>query len=199
MADRELQKTRVLGEDKDIALEKLTSAYASNLITMEDFEKKAGAIENASRIDEINSALADIQGIKANKIDIASGISDVERIKNHGSSKKISGSLLKTKRLEIDIAHCSLSFDYQNVDMPSGIYDIVLESVHSSCRFLVPENVDIDYRANETYSSFVDRRGNIGNQNEKIVLRISGELIHSSIAIKRPKEKVLIRILRRFI
>jgi len=199
VAEREIQKTRILGKDKDIALERLTNGYANSVIDMESFERRVSVIENAIGIDEIESAISDIPIIESHNVNRDSNISEVEKIKNHGSSKAISGSLLQTKRLEIDIAHCVLSFDYRNLDLPSGVYDIILKSVHSVCTFLIPDDFTVDHRANETYSSYIDRNGNSGKQNRRIVLRISGELIHSSIKIKRPREKLIIRILKKII
>lgn len=182
------------GIEKEKALKTLTDAYVGGKLTMDEFEEHAALIERSLSIDEVSERLSRAIGAPAQRSAGDDGLSDLERLACHGSSKRLSKAFLETRRLEMDIAHSSIEMDYTDARLPHSTVDVVIRSAHSKCRIILPEGVHVEDRTNQTYSSIVDRRAARSDGAEGPTLRISGDLIHSKVVITGPKESLARKI-----
>ena len=182
-------KYKSIKEAKKVAVNILSDEYSSNNITLEVFENAITIIENANSIEEIRTIYTELKFDESELISRSfENINGLEKISSHGSIKKIASSSLITKKIEIDITHSKVILDYSNIQLPEGEYEIYFNAIHSVCLILLPNSINIDNRISEIYSKIKDYRKGIKEYN-KTIIRLTGNLTHSEIKIKRIKNK----------
>lgn len=190
----DLEKTdnvnyKPLEEAKKIAINTLSNAFSSNNITLEKLENSITVIENAKSIEDFKKIYSELN-LDMNELisKRTKNINELEKISLHGSTKKIESIGLITKKIEIDTAHGKIVLDYSNIHLPEGEYELAFNAIHSVCIILLADEIKIDNKMNEVYSKVKDKR-KITSENNNITIRLTGNLIHSEIKIKRERKK----------
>jgi len=182
---------------KEAAQETATQAYVGNGLNTSQYEECVSNIEHANSIDEVLLELAK-HNLVVQKAYQGNTREGKESIKCHGARKIVNDSILFAGSIDIDVAHSFITMDYMNIRNGVGLQELKINAVHSTIKILVPDNYEIENRVNEVYSSISDKRkledGAVTNK-----IRISGDLVHSSIKVVRPRKRLISLIINRFI
>jgi hypothetical protein len=173
---------------REHAIDALTTAFADNSISVEEYEASVGRLNGVRTIVEIDGILSQLPRSQDTAVETVVSRDPVreEKIVCNGSSRKIAGGILLAPRLSVELAHGVLRLDYSGLRIPRGIYEVSLKAIHSSCTILLPEGVEIDNRVDLRYSSLREPRSPANRNSSGVVLRLSGELVHSTLKVRRP-------------
>ena len=173
---------------RERAIDVLTTAFARNSISVEEYEASAGKIQNLRTSVEIDGILALLPRDQDTAIEppVPQNPVHEEKIVCNGSSRRIANAMLLAPRLIVEIAHGVLKLDYSSLSIPRGIYDVSIKAIHSSFTLMIPEGVTIDNRVNLQYSSVSEPRSNADEKPRGAIIRLSGDLIHSTLKVRRP-------------
>ncbi|PKL26696.1 MAG: hypothetical protein CVV47_01880 [Spirochaetae bacterium HGW-Spirochaetae-3] len=171
---------------RDGAIEALTNAYAGDAISLDEYEKRVGAVQIAESRGDVEACLAGVESFRDTTPPYVQAASDSESIRCNRSSMSVRDSTLLTKRLDVEIDGGALSLDYRNIALPAGIYEVHIVARGGYCRIRVPDGARIENRIRMDASS-VSAPWESGNGNDhRIVIRLSGDVSRSHVHISRP-------------
>lgn len=188
----ELQKA------KDAAIDAATKAFVGNALSTSQYEQCASIIEHAATMDKIRLEL-ERHGLAVPALgQVSPAALRTDKVKCHGAKKLINDAMLSSRSIDLEVVHSSITMDYLNLDGVMEDQELAINAIHSTIKILVPDDYEIENRLNEVYSSFSDKKkakdGRIARK-----IRLTGDLLHSSIRIVRPKKKIIQLLLERFL
>jgi len=171
---------------RDGAIEALTNAYAGDVISLDEYEKRVGAVQLAESRGDIEACLAGVEVFRDTAPSYVQAASNSESIRCKRSSMSVRDSTLLTKRLDVEIDGGALRLDYRNIALPSGIYEVHIVARGGYCRIRVPDGARIENRIRMDASSVSAPRESVNGNDPRVIIRLSGDVSRSHIHISRP-------------
>ncbi len=191
-----------LNIQKEIAENALTEAFALDLITMEELEKRLHQVQEAHSNSEITSYLQDLPQdlLMFNKEE--AGASDKERRENKQitilSSNLISGAKLRHKRINAKIILGEQTFDYSRIILEPGKYFINLTAVLCETKIIVPPEYAVTSEIHNIFSEIKNKTYKEPNANTPEII-ITGKAIFSNVIIKEKNNGFIEKIKQLFL
>lgn len=174
---------------KGTIIEILKDAYAKDLISIDEYEKRVEFAEKSKSIEEINLLVQDIPS----DLFAESSISESESIRCEMSSKQFNGSFLRSKKITIEASMSTIILDYRTVKPIKGIQEIILNTKMTNIILFLPNNITTENRINEQMTEFKETKSNINVDIEKIsCIRFLGDAEMTTIKIKRERQRIWI-------
>ena len=191
-----------LNIQKETAENALTDAYALDLITMEELEKRLRQVQEAHSNLEITSYLQDLPQDLLTLNKEGTGASDIERRENKQttilSSNLISGAKLRHKRINAKIILGEQTFDYSRIILEPGKYFINLTAILSETKIIVPPEYAVTSEIRNIVSEIKDKTYKEPDANTPEII-ITGKAILSSVTIKEKNSGFIEKIKQLFL
>ena len=137
-----IPRDQPLSEQKKIAEEILSEAFARDLITMDEFEKRVSVVHSAGSNRDVQNELNDLPNTLLTPRETM--IPDLPEPKKSSllvlSSKTVKGSQLKRKKIKTKLILAEQKLDYTKTLLEPGKYYIDTNVILSSMTVIVPEN-----------------------------------------------------------
>ena len=129
-------------EQKEIAEEILSEAFARDLITMEEFEKRLSAVDAAGSNRDLQNELKDLPEniLQYQKQEEYPQNKSPKKSVLVLSSKSIRGAKLKKKNSNSVLVLAEQKMDYTKTLLEPGVYYINTNAILSTLHIIVPEN-----------------------------------------------------------
>jgi len=183
---------------RDGAIEALTNAYSGDAISLDEYEKRVGAVQVAESRGAVEACLDGIEVFRDTAPSYVQAASDSEEIRCLRSSMTVRDSTLLTKRLDVEIDGGALRLDYRNIALPAGIYEVRIVARGGYCRIRVPDGARIENRIRMDASSVSTPRESRNVNDPRVIIRLSGDVSRSHVHISRPFhwKRLLPRLIR---
>jgi hypothetical protein len=163
----------------------LTNAFSNDIINLDEFERRVESVHASKTHEELHQLVADLPN---EDIDDSKKITENENIACSMDTRTIAGSMLFTKKLNIEATASSLNLDYRSVDLPDGVYEIYISSVASSFTIKLPVKYSVENRISSQLSSVKEPKIEIGNQKTSVVIRLAGNIEGSHIKVVKVRK-----------
>jgi hypothetical protein len=178
-----------LDRKREETIKVLNYAFSNNLLDMDEFEHRVELAEYAKDINELGLTTRDLP----NDIqDIAVygnreiELTDSENIECNITTRNLSGTMLLTKKLNVNVNCGTVRIDYRDIVFPNHIIDLYINARMSTIIIYIPDNVIIENRTKALMSNFMEPRINRRKASDKmVVIRIFGEIKMSTVKVKR--------------
>jgi len=178
--DLEIGKSVVI--TKSMVIEKLKDSYANGYLLIDDFEDRISSAENTSDIELLKGLISDIPNVEVMEI------TESESINIKTMTKKIEGSILQTRKIDIEASMSTVYINYQKQKPIDGKQELCLNLNMSNLIIYLPDDVIIDNRVNENMSTFHENRNiNSNLVKPRTIIKLTGKTNMSNIKIKRKK------------
>lgn len=171
---------------RDGAVEALTNAYAGDVISLDEYEKRVGAVQIAESRGEVEACLSGVEVFRDTAPSYVQAPSDSESIRCNRSSMSVRDSTLLTKRLDVDVDGGMVRLDYRNVALPAGTYEIHIVARGGYCKIIVPDGARIENRIRMDASIVSMPKESRNGNDPRIFIRLSGDVSRSHVQVRRP-------------
>jgi hypothetical protein len=167
-------------------VELLKEEFTEGFLLLDEFESRVALAENAKAVEELDALVADLRQRPEELF--ARTITDSEKIAVKMATKKLSGTILSTRRLEIEATMSTVRIDYQEARPIRGIQEIAVDLGMSNLILYLPDDVAVENRVEEDMSTFKEIKNKYYHPDEaKTLIRITGSARMSTIKIKRKR------------
>ena len=181
--NRNLQRLPSVINKKESVINQLKDAFSSGIMTLDDFESRIARAENTNAIAELDSLINDLP-----KPDISYEITESENITCNMATKKLTGTILKTRKIDIEASMSTITIDYLEEEPISGIQVINLNTNMTNLILCLPDDVIVENKLSEEVTTFKEYRNKYYNpRNPKTIIKITGMSKMTTIKIKRKK------------
>jgi hypothetical protein len=181
-----LKNDNLFKKRKEEIINTLKDAFSEGQLQLDEFENRIVLAEQANQISEIEYLISDIE-VDKNK-EMHSNIAEVEKITGKMITKKISGTILKTKRFEIDVNMSTIKMDYRDIKIIDVIQEINVNMEMSNLILYLPDDVVVENRMQEEMSTFSEIQNKYYDpEKAKAIIRISGRTKMSTVKVKRKR------------
>ena len=164
----------------------LTNAFSHEIINLDEFERRVESVHASKTHEELHQLVADLPN---EDIDDQKKITENENIACDMDTRTIVGSMLFTKKLNIEATSSSLNLDYRSVDLPDGVYEVYINSVASHFTIKLPGKYNVENQISSQLSSVVKGpKIEIGNQKISVVIRLAGNIEGSRIKVVKVRK-----------
>ena len=137
-----IPRDQPLPEQKKIAEDILSEAFARDLITMDEFEKRVSVVQAAGSNRDVQNELSDLPNTLL--VPGETREPDLPEQKKPSllilSSKTVKGNLLKKRKIKTKLILAEQKLDYTKTLLDPGKYYIDTNVILSSMTVIVPEN-----------------------------------------------------------
>jgi hypothetical protein len=187
---------------KEFAENALTEAYAMDLITMEELEKRLHQIQGAFSNLELSTYLTDLPQdlLMFNQVENT----DTDIVGREGnqttilSSNLISGRKLRHKNINSKIILGEQTFDYSRIILEPGKYYINLTAVLCEAKFIIPPQYAVSSNLRNIVSEIKDKTYKEPDANTPEII-ITGKAIFSSVTIQEQNNGFIEKIKQLFL
>lgn len=175
-----------LAERRAAVIEKLKTEFAEGDLQLDEFEDRVTAAQNAAAVEELDVLVADLPQRPAEGF--AKSVTESEKVAVRMATKKLSGTILSTRKLEIEATMSTVRIDYQEARPIRGVQEIEVNLGMSNLILYLPDDVAVENRVQEDMSTFTEIKNKYYRPDEATtILRISGTARMSTIKIKRKR------------
>jgi Domain of unknown function (DUF1707) len=171
--------------DRDKTIGFLTNAFSTDIINLDEFERRVESVHASKTHEELHQIVADLQN---EDIDDRKTIAECENIVCNMAIRTIAGSILLTKKLKIEATSSSLNLDYRSVDLPDGVYEVDISAVASSFTIKLPAQYHVENRISSQLASVKEPKIEIGNQKISVTIELVGNIESSSIKVVKVRK-----------
>ncbi|HUX40060.1 MAG TPA: DUF1707 domain-containing protein [Rectinemataceae bacterium] len=170
---------------KTETIETLKLAFAEDHLQLEEFESRIAIAENTKDVDELRSLTLDLP--KKESLFIGTML-DSERITCKMANKRLEGTILLTKSLDLEASMSTIRMDYRAVDGLDGVKEIRVNLDMSNLILYLPDDVVVENRVQENMSTFKEIRNKYAQPGRpRAMIRITGTARMSTIKVKRKR------------
>jgi len=196
-----------LNTQKEIAENALAEAFALDLITMEELEKRLYQVQGAHSNSEITSYLQDLPqdlltSSQAGTADADMSNSDIERREKKQTtilcSNLLCGAKLRRKRINPKVVLGEQTLDYSKTILEPGKYFINLTAVLSDTKIILPPEYAVTSEIRNILSEVKDKTNKEPDANTPEII-ITGKAILSSVTIKEKNSGFIEKIKQLFL
>ena len=168
---------------KESVINQLKDAFSSGIMTLDDFESRIAKAENTNDISELDSLIIDLP-----KPDILYEITESENITCNMATKKLTGTILKTRKIDIEASMSTITINYLEEEPIRGIQVINLNTNMTNLILYLPDDVTVENKLSEEMTTFKEYRNRYyDHKNPKTIIKITGTSKMTTIKIKRKK------------
>ncbi len=169
-------------KQREAAIEVLKQAFSTGHLDLEVYETRVAAAENALTVSELENLIADLP---KSTVPI---LSEVETVNCRMSTKELSGSTLRTKKLVVESSMSTLTIDYLKNEPPKGTQEICINLNMSTLVLRLPDDVVVENSVQDTMSTFKEYRNRYYDPAKpRTILTITGTARMSTIRVKRKR------------
>jgi hypothetical protein len=175
---------------KNEIIDILKNAFAKDLISIDEYEKRVGYAEKAINIDEIDLLIRDLPNDLSSNNPSDTNIHESEELHCEMANKQLSGTFLLARKIYIEASMSTITIDYRGLRTIDGIQEIALKTNMSTIILYLPENISVENRLNEQMVTFRETKSNKENEKEKSsFIRFIGDASMTTIKIKRQRRR----------
>jgi hypothetical protein len=181
-----IPKERPLSEQKSIAEELLSEAYARDFITMEEFENRISVVHAAGSNRDVQAELQDLPEtlIVQTSNENTQLASKAVKTTLVLSSKTLRGSKLKSRNMKSKLILAEQKLDYSKTLLEPGKYYIDATIVLGTLLIIVPENYAVSIEMGSVLSEIREQDTKFpGRGVPEIVVR--GKVILGEVKVKK--------------
>ena len=175
-----------LSEQKNVAEDFLSEAFARDLITMEEFEKRISSVHKSESNRDIQAELEDLPEnlrIQIHRAGTESSLNDVTKTNLILSSRTIKGAKLKYRKMKSKLILAEQKLDYSKTVLEPGKYYIDATVVLASLTVIIPENYAVSIDMSTILSEIKEGDSKIpGPDCPEIIIR--GKVILGEVKVK---------------
>jgi hypothetical protein len=196
-----------LNAQQEIAENALTEAFALDLITMEELEKRLYQVHGAHSNSEITSYLEDLPPdlLTSSREETAAADpsnSDIEKGEKKQttilSSNLLCGAKLRRKRINAKVVLGEHTLDYSKTILEPGKYFINLKTIFGDTKIIVPPEYAVTSEIRSILSEVKNKTHKEPDVNTPVII-ITGKAILSSVTIKEKNSGFIEKIKRLFL
>ncbi len=191
-----------LNTQKNIAEDALAEAFALDLITMKELEKRLHQVQGAHSNSEITSYLQDLPQDLLTSSQEGTADADIERREKKQttilSSNLLCGAKLRQKKINSKVVLGEQTLDYSKTILEPGKYFINLTAVLSDTKIIVPPEYAVTSEIGNILSEVKDKTNKEPDANTPEII-ITGKAILSSVTIKEKNSGFIEKIKQLFL
>jgi len=184
--DLELKNENLFRMRKEEIINILKDAFSEGQLQLDEFENRIVKAEQAKLISEIEYLISDIKIMKIHNLQ--NNVAEIERINGKMITKKLSGTILRTKRFEIEVGMSTIKMDYRDIKLSDVIQEINVNMDMSNLILYLPDDVIVENRVQEEMSTYREVKNKYYDpENAKAIIRITGRSKMSNIKVRRKR------------
>ena len=166
-------------------IEILKHAFAEDHLRLDEYESRVSIAENTNDVDKLRSLTLDVP--KRESLLIGTMV-DSERITCKMATKRLEGSILLTKALDIEVSMSTIKMDYRGMVELDGVKEIRVNLNMSNLILYVPDDVVVENKVQENMSTFKEVRNRYSQSGwPRAMIIITGTAKMSTIRVKRKR------------
>ncbi len=182
---RLIQGSPRLVEARGAAIERLKDAFSSGYLVLDEFESRVATAENAQALAELEAMVADLPAPKASAM---APESEAEAVRFNMATKRLEGSILRTRRLSLEASMSTVKIDYRDERPLEGLQEIAVKLDMTNVVIYLPDDVVIENRVQEDMSTFREYRNKYYNPKAATTrIKLTGTSRMSTIRIVRKR------------
>jgi Domain of unknown function (DUF1707). len=167
---------------KQDVINQLKEAFSNGYLVLDDYESRITQAENTSDIQVLRNLITDLPK------PVVQEISEFESLNCNMITKNLEGSILQTKKLNIEASMSTIRINYQVQKPINGKQEICVKLNMSNLILYLPDDVIVDNKVQEEMSTYKEIRNRNYNPNTaRTVIRITGTAKMSNIKVKRKR------------
>lgn len=175
-----------LMDARDGAIERLKDAFSSGYLMLEEYESRVSRAAMALSLAELEATVVDLPEPKPSPFTTA--ITEAETVRFHMATKILEGSILQTRRLDLEAGMSTVKVDYREQAPPEGVQEIHVSLDMSNLVLYLPDDVMVENRVQEDMSTFKEYRNKYYNPKAAATrIKLTGTSRMSTIRIKRKR------------
>lgn len=182
---------RVGHDEREATAERLRIAAGDGRLTLEELEVRLEAALAARTYADLAVVTEDLPEVNPSRLP-ASARPTREPLRltaNHGKVDRL-GPWDVPALIQMDFNHSNSTLDLRSSPLPAEGVTIELSVRHSSIRILVPLGARVEYDSlANSHGTVSDRGARRVTSWDDTVIRLVGELKHSTIKIRRPRQR----------
>lgn len=181
---------RVSFDEREATAERLRIAAGDGRLTLDELEVRLDAALAARTYADLDVVTADLPQVAAPGAALANRpVRESLRLSvNHGRSDRL-GLWEVPAKVELELQHSSSTLDFRTAPVPAEGVTIYLDTQHSSIRLLVPDHARVEHdEVHCEHSAISDRAAHLVTTWDGPVIRLIGDLRHSSLHVKRASQ-----------
>ena len=179
---------RVSHDEREAAAERLRIAAGDGRLTLDELEVRLDAALGARTYADLAEVTADLpEDASAGRLPANRPARDSLRLSvRHGHADRV-GLWEVPARIELELHHSNSTLDFRTAPVPAEGVTVYLEARHSSVRLLVPDHARVEHdEVQARHSAIHDRGARLVSTWDGPVIRLVGDVHHSSVRIRRP-------------
>jgi len=204
---------RVGSDERDVAIARLSDAFARDVIPVEEFERRVESVYRAverHELERLTSDLPEPTGKRGPRTDARDAATDTLKISATLSNVERAGVTAVPQRLELRAFCGNIELDLSGADFAAGVTEICVRATMSSIELRLPPHVTVQNEGAALLGSF-DYPGTYADQSRmpdgnprtsvkivpRSVVRITGRALLSSVEVihRPPVEDIPARML----
>ena len=165
---------------RDAAIERLTAAFAHDLLTLDDFEHRAAAAYAATSPGALEQLTQDLPG---NVVIARGGPNTLTRVASLFSNIERGGILDIPARLEVRAMFGNIELDLRAARFAPGVTEISVRSLFGNVEILLPPDIVAQSDGEAVLANFTCRPSSEFASRTTFV-RVTGRAILSSVEVK---------------
>jgi hypothetical protein len=190
---------RVSHDEREATAERLRIAAGDGRLTLDELDVRLDAALAARTYADLEVVTADLPQVTGTgSLPANRPVRESLRLSvSHGHADRI-GLWEVPARMELELQHSNSTLDFRTAPVPAEGVTVYLAARHSSVRLLVPEHARVEHDEVQCRHSAINDRG-AGRVTswDGPVIRLVGDINHSTVRIKRPSQ-VRVRWWRRW-
>jgi hypothetical protein len=171
--------------EKERAIGFLTNAFSNDIINIDEFERRVESVHASKTHEELQQIVDDLPN---EDTDDRKKIAENENIACNMDTRTIAGSMLFTKKLNIEATLSTLNLDYRSIDLPDGVYEVYISAVTSNFTIKLPIQYNVENRITNQLASVKEPKIEIDNQRRSVVIKLVGNIEKSKIRVVKVRK-----------
>jgi Domain of unknown function (DUF1707) len=172
--------------EKERAIVFLINAFSNDIINIDEFESRVEFVHISKTHEELQQIVDDLPN---KDTDDRNKIAENENIACNMDNRTIAGSMLFTKKLNIEATSSNLNLDYRSIDLPDGVYEVHISAVTSNFTIKLPTYYNVENRITNSLASVVkEPKIEIDNQKRSVVIKLMGNIENSKIRVVKVRK-----------
>jgi hypothetical protein len=161
---------------KEEVVEQLKNAYLDGYLILDDYESRIAKAVNSHEMKQLEEIVSDLPKIE---------ITESESISFNMVTKKLEGTVLLTKKLNINASMSTITIDYQLLISSLGKQEIFVNLDMSTLILYLPDDVIVENWVEEKMLTYKDKRNlNRSTGIKQKLIKLTGLAKMSNIIIE---------------
>jgi len=182
-SDNNVERLPSILRRRDDVVEQLKEAFSTGNLLLDEFESRVSKAEKAYEVTELDNLVIDLP-----KVGISTEVTEVETVNCNMATKKLVGSILQTKKLNIEASMSTITINYIEEQPIRGVQEINVQMNMANLILYLPDDVVVENKLSEEMTTFKEYRNRYYNpKNARTLIKITGTTKMTTIKIKRKR------------